>query len=186
MEKETIGSLSEAAIIKEVMIAKEDPYRAENTTLFQKLDLTSKLEVKTALSRFKTKKATGPDGIKTDVFKLGGEVFAETFVPLTNFILYTSYLPKTWKTDACFFLHKAGKDHYQASSNRPIMLFNIMGKLGKQLTLRRFTAMVEKLQSPFQQEFMRARGTATQILRTGKIIQRRLRLHDINRSLKSL
>lgn len=168
-EIETIDKLTDTAIVKEAKIAKDDE-GTEMTTPFQPLDPTSKEEVQFALSKFKNKKAPGPDGIKADALKLGGEVFIEAFVPLANFVLSTGYFPKRWKTGVCIFLHKAGKDHRQASSYRPITLLNIMGKLCERLILSRLTTTINRLQPTFQHGFTTARGTATQILRTGKII----------------
>lgn len=176
-EIDTIEKLTDTAIVKEAKIAKDDE-GTEKTTPFQPLDPTSKKEVQLALSRFKNKKAPGPDGIKAGALKLGGEVFIEAFVPLANFVLSTGYFPKRWKTGVCIFLHKAGKDHRQASSYRPITLLNIMGKLCERLILRRLTATVNRLQPTFQHGFTRARGTATQILRTGKIITDALAAED--------
>jgi hypothetical protein len=168
-ERETIDSLTDTAIVKEAKIAKEDE-GTEKMTPFQQLDPTCESEVQRALSKFKNKKAPGPDGIKADALKLGGEVFTQAYVPLANFVLSTGYFPNRWKTGVCIFLHKTGKDHRQASSYRPITLLNIMGKLCERLILTRLTATVDRLQPSFQHGFTRARGTATQILRTGKII----------------
>ncbi|GBP28166.1 hypothetical protein EVAR_76261_1 [Eumeta japonica] len=82
----------------------------------------------------------------------------------------TSYFLKRLKADPCVLLYKAGKDHCQASSYRQITLLNVMSKVCEQLILRRPTTTVEMLQPPSEHRFMRARGTASQILRTGKII----------------
>lgn len=168
-ERETIDKLVDTAIVKDAEIS-EDDEGTEKTTPFQPLDLTSGREVQLALSKFKNKKAPGLDGIKADALKLGGEVFIEAFVPLANFVLSTGYFPMKWKTGVCIFLHKDGKDHRLAPSYRPITLLNIMGKLCERLILSRLNATVNRLQPTYQHGFTRARGTGTQILRTGKLI----------------
>ncbi|GBP32539.1 RNA-directed DNA polymerase from mobile element jockey [Eumeta japonica] len=68
------------------------------------------------------------------------------------------------------FCIKASTDHRHASSYSPITLLNIIGKLCEQLILRGLTATVERLQPRFQYGFTKAKGTATKILRTSKII----------------
>ena len=168
-EKETIDSLTDAAIVKEAQINSEDE-GTEKSTPFQPLDPTSETEIHLALKRFKNKKAPGPDNIKADALKLGGGVFLEAYRPLANFIMSTGYFPKRWKTGVCIFLHKPGKDHRQPSSYRPITLLNIMGKLCERIILWRLKDTVKRLQPPFQHGFTQARGTETQILRTGKLI----------------
>lgn len=45
-----------------------------------------------------------------------------------------------------------------------------MGKLHERLVLSRIQTTADRLQPPFQHGFTRARGTGTQILRTGKFI----------------
>ncbi|GBP30712.1 RNA-directed DNA polymerase from mobile element jockey [Eumeta japonica] len=94
--------------------------------------------------------------------KCEGVVITAAFVPLTNFIFYTDYFPKRWKTRAYIFLHKASKDHGQVLSYRSNTLLDIMGKLCKQLILKRLTATVERLQSPFRRFNTVSRGPETQ------------------------
>jgi hypothetical protein len=176
-EKETIDALVDAAIVNEAQINPIDE-GSEKTTPFEPLDRTSTREIHIELRKFKNKKAPGPDQIRADAMKLGGEVFIEAFKPIADYVLETGYFPRRWKIGECIFLHKTGKNHKEATSYRPITLLNIMGKLCERLILSRIQGTVDKLQPPFQHGFTRFRGTATQILRTGKIITDALALGE--------
>ncbi|KAJ8714775.1 hypothetical protein PYW07_003000 [Mythimna separata] len=168
-EKETIDALVDAAIVTEAEINNEDK-STEKTTPFQPLDPTSIDEIKLALRRFKNKKAPGPDKIKADALKLGGNPFIIRYKVIADYLLLTGYYPKRWKIGECIFLHKAGKNYRDAKSYRPITLLNIMGKLHERLLLSRLRQTADRLQPPFQHGFTKNRGTGTQILRTGKFI----------------
>jgi hypothetical protein len=168
-EKDTIDTLVDAAIVKEAIVAPEDE-GTEKTTPFRSLDLTSTDEIKKSLRRFKNKKAPGPDQLRADALKLGGKAFLEAFKRVADYVLTTGYFPRRWKQGECIFLHKAGKNYREAKSYRPITLLNIMGKLCERLILARLWETSHRLQPPFQHGFTQARGTGTQILRTGKFI----------------
>lgn len=168
-EKETIDALVNAAIVTEAEINHEDK-STEKTTPFQPLDPTSIEEIRLALRRFKNKKAPGPDKIKADALKLGGDPFLIRYKVIADYLLLTGYYPNRWKIGECIFLHKAGKTHRDAKSYRPITLLNIMGKLHERLLLSRLQQTADRLQPPFQHGFTKNRGTGTQILRTGKFI----------------
>ncbi|GBP49823.1 hypothetical protein EVAR_83772_1 [Eumeta japonica] len=53
---------------------------------------------------------------------------------------------------------------------QPITLLNIMGKLHERLLKSRLQQTADRLQPPFQHDFIRNRGTGTQNLRIGKFI----------------
>lgn len=168
-EKETIEALVDAAIVTEAEIHDENK-GTEKTTPFQPLDPTSTDEIRFALRRFKNKKAPGPDKIKVDALKLGGDPFLVRYKVKADYLLLTGYYPNKWKIGECIFLHKSGKNHRDAKSYRPITLLNIMGKLHERLLLSRLRQTADRLQPPFQHGFTKNRGTGTQILRTGKFI----------------
>lgn len=166
-EKDTIDVA--LLIVTEAEINEEDK-RTEKMTPFQNVDPTCKEEIRLALRRFKNKKAAGPDKIKADALKLGGDPFLTRYKVIADYLLLTGYYPNRWKIGECIFLHKSGKNHRDAKSYRPITLLNIMGKLHERLILSRLRQTVDRLQPPFQHGFTENRGTGTQILRTGKFI----------------
>ncbi|KAG7296358.1 hypothetical protein JYU34_021497 [Plutella xylostella] len=176
-EKETIDALVDAAIVTEAEVNEEDK-GTEKSTPFQLLDPTSIEEIRLALKRFKNKKAPGPDKIKADALKLGGDPFLIKYKVIADYLLKTGYYPNRWKIGECVFLHKTGKNHREAHSYRPITLLNIMGKLHERLLLSRLQQTADRLQPPFQHGFTKNRGTGTQILRTGKFITDALAAKD--------
>ncbi|GBP34208.1 hypothetical protein EVAR_30761_1 [Eumeta japonica] len=56
--------------------------KAQKTTSFYLLDKTSVDKIRAALERFKNQKALGPDQIKGDGLKLGGDTFFAAYKPI--------------------------------------------------------------------------------------------------------
>lgn len=168
-ELEIIDRMVDTAIVKEATIDASDEC-TEITTPFAPLNRSSKHELKLALKRFKNSKAPGPDGIKADILKLGGDTMITIFKRIMDYVLEMGYFPKRWKISTCIFLHKAGKDHSDPKSYRPISLLNIMGKWAERIILNRIETELSEIIPSHQHGFTRNRGTATQTLRTGKYI----------------
>lgn len=168
-ELEIIDNLVNTAIIHVSDIAREDE-NTEKYTPFHPLEATSHAELKLALRKFKNQKAPGPDGIRADVLKLGGDTMITIFKRIMDYTINTGYFPKRWKESICIFLHKPGKDYTQLKSYRPISLLNIMGKWAERIILSRINTEINELIPEHQHGFVRQRGTGTQILRTGKYI----------------
>lgn len=85
-----------AAIVAEANIDEKDEGN-ETHTPFKPLDETCEAEIKSALKKFKNKKAPRPDGIRADVLKLAGETFLQAYQPIPNYCLRTGYFPRRWK-----------------------------------------------------------------------------------------
>lgn len=168
-ELETIDRLVETAIVTEAHISVEDEGQ-EKFTPFQPLRPTSLSEIRRALMMLKNKKKEGPDGIRADHLKLGGQVVVHKFHLIMDYVLKTGYFPTAWKESNCIFLHKSGKDHTKPESYRPISLLNIMGKWAERLIQQRILEECSDLIPDHQHGFVKHRGTHTQILRTAKKI----------------
>ncbi|GBP42740.1 RNA-directed DNA polymerase from mobile element jockey [Eumeta japonica] len=178
-EKETLNALLDPAIVIESEIHNKDK-STKKTTLFPPLDPNSIEEIRFSLRCFKNKKAPGPDKIKADALKLGAPP-----PPLPTF-----HYPSKWKVGGCILLHKAGKNHRDAKSYRPITLLTIMGKLQERLLMSRLRHTADRLQPPFQHGFIRNKGTGHADLSHWKIHNRRAgiereRGHGVDGSLKS-
>ena len=71
---------------------------------------------------------------------------------------------------ASFCTNRANLTQTRPASYRPITLLNILGKLCERIMYARILPAVRHLIPEYQHGFTIARGTGTQILRTGKVI----------------
>lgn len=168
-ERDTINALVNAAIVQDVNVDAENKDTMK-TTPFQPIEEINMLNIKKAVFSFKNRKAPGPDGIQGYALKYAGPVLWKRLADVVNYILHTGYFPTRWKTGECIFLHKNGKDYRQPTSYRPITLLNTMSKVCERVLYDKILKSTFEVIPDFQHGFVRGKGTATQILRTGKYI----------------
>lgn len=86
-------------------------------------------EVKMAISKMKSRKAPGPDGIPGSVVRIVGLEFSGLIARLFTECLREGCFPKQWKEASLVLLRKAGKPENSPSAYHPIFLLGEMGKL---------------------------------------------------------
>lgn len=89
----------------------------------------TELDITQALTNLKNNKATGPDNIKGELFKLlaNSHIFKSTLQACLNNTLTNNQVPQSWKTSKTIMLQKKKKP--TVSDLRPIALLNTSYKL---------------------------------------------------------
>ena len=92
-------------------------------------DVITEEEVKKHLKRLKDKKAPGPDGLKSELYKMmtGSDTFIREITLSFNTILKEAVVPRDWKTSNTILIPKNNKP--SPTDLRPIALLNVSYKL---------------------------------------------------------
>ena len=96
---------------------------------FDDIKLTTPKEIKRAITKTKSKKAPGIDGIQNIVLKYLPKRVIVQITYIFNACLKQSYFPSRWKKAKILPIHKPGKDRTLPQSYRPISLLNTLIKL---------------------------------------------------------
>ena len=107
-------------------------------------------ELLEALTHAKTGKASGLDGISSEMIKHFGDKVLSWLLALNNNCASTSMIPKVWRKAKVVAILKPEKDPKAATSYRPISLLCILYKLYERLILVRITPTVEEHLTPDQ------------------------------------
>lgn len=78
-------------------------------------------EIEFALSMMKNSKATGTDGISSDIFKIFSENGLQNLIDFFNEIIESEKIPDQWLESTMNLIHKKG-DSKDLSNYRPITL----------------------------------------------------------------
>ena len=100
------------------------PYEQED----EELPVTTE-EIVSAVSKFKTNKAPGPDGIPNVVLKAIAQLNPEMLRSTMQKCMEEGRFPDRWKRQKLVLLPKPGKPPGDPSSFRPICLLDTLGKL---------------------------------------------------------
>lgn len=101
-------------------------------------------EIETILSKIPSKRASGGDGITTEILKLPKSLLIPTLLTLFNACLKYGYFPQAWRTATTAILRKSGKDNYSvAGAYRPIALLSCLGKILKTIITRQISHWAE-------------------------------------------
>jgi hypothetical protein len=120
-------------------------------------------ELKLEISRLKTKKAPGADGMPSIVIKNFPPAAIRFLADILNACLRIGFFPSAWKIGKIFPIAKPGKDSSSPGNYRPITLLPIVGKIFEKTILSRFLEFVEDNQILRDQQFgFRARHSTTQ------------------------
>lgn len=122
---------------------------------------TTNDELIEAVSRLKSKKAPGPDGIPNVVMKLLVKKYPDVFREVLSECMREAHFPEIWKRQKLVLIPKPGKSQSDPSSFRPIGLLDACGKLLEKIILNRLLpyAEGEKGLSPNQFGFRKKRST---------------------------
>ena len=107
--------------------------------------IITKSEVSTALSRLKSDKAPGPDGISNRILKACSEILVELLTPLFQACVTHLYHPRAFKMANTIALKKIGKGDYTTpKAYRPIALLNTLSKVMESIIGSKITYLAEK------------------------------------------
>ena len=99
-------------------------------------------EVRLAIMRLKSKKAAGPDGLISELFKNAGDVIVPFFVKFLNKLFDNGIFPKEWTESIILPLYKKG-DVNNPRNYRGISICNISSKIFGAILNRRIQKWVE-------------------------------------------
>ena len=127
-------------------------------------------EVDLAISRLKTGKAAGPDGLTAEWFKGLRGILVPILVKTFNYVLQTKETPPSWKDAVITVIPKEGKDRTECGSYRPISILNLDYKLFTSILTQRLDSLWPILIKNDQVGFIRQRQTQDNIKRTLHIV----------------
>ena len=93
------------------------------------LNKTNKKEVIKILKKLKNRKASGPDGIPNEAFKLGAELIAPYLVQLFNLVLTDFSSPIDWNVGIMHLIYKGKGDINNLTNYRGITVNNAISKI---------------------------------------------------------
>ena len=116
-----------------------------NTTQSKKLlKHTNVKRVTKLLKNLKNRKASGPDGIPNEPFKIGGKILAPLLVRLFNMILSNQCSPADWNTGIMHLIYKGKGDINDLTNYRGITVNNAISKIFTTLINDRLNSLVEQ------------------------------------------
>jgi hypothetical protein len=147
------------------------PIPAANTTAGPVPAITIE-EVTTAISSMKSGKATGPDDIPVEVWKLLGAQGSARLADLFNKIIENNAPPETWRTSTTVPIWKGKGDVNDCSNYRPIRLLCHTMKIFERVLDARLRSIVDI--SPNQCGFIKNCGT-TDAIHAARLLMERHR-----------
>jgi hypothetical protein len=101
-------------------------------------DEFTKHEILAVLEKFDPTKATGEDGLNSDILLQTYKCFPNLFTEIYNECIIRGYFPVQWKRSVIIPIVKPGKDGSTESTKyRPISLLNVGGKVLEKLLIDR-------------------------------------------------
>lgn len=142
------------------------------------LKKTNSTEVKEAMMKIKTNKATGCDQIPPRAIKESAEILCHPFSELFNYILDKSRIPQQWKLGEVTPVFK--KDCSLTKSNyRPLTILPILSKVFETLVHTRISPYFEDIFHEHVFAYRKYHGTDTALLSLTEQWRKELDLHNI-------
>jgi len=122
-------------------------------------------ELKHAISKLKSKKAPGPDGVSTDMLKHLSNTSKKVLLKIINTSWDTGIVPSIWKEAEIIPIPKKGKEKKNPLSYRPISLLSNVGKIMERMVNRRLIYLLESkdILAPSQTGYRKYRNTEDQL-----------------------
>jgi hypothetical protein len=121
----------------------------------------SSKEVAMALSRTKCRRAPGPDGIVSEVWKLVQNDSPAVLCQVFNRCLREGTFPDRWRVAKLVLLPKAGKPAGTPSAYRPLCLLDDIGKLFERILVKRIEEHLETVGGLSRSQFGFRKGLST-------------------------
>jgi len=128
-------------------------------------------EVENALKKMKHNKAPGPDGITTDLIRIGGTPVTEFLTKIFNKIMTTKQIPKEWKEAKMIIIFKKG-DPKDIKNYRPISLLAHTYKIFTRILQNRMEKVLDENQPREQAGFRKGYSTVDHIHTLSQILEK--------------
>jgi hypothetical protein len=129
---------------EELFIYRDQPPLLKEISVSSENISVTEEEMKYLISRIKTNKAPGPDGIPPSVIKMALEAEQEYFRTLLEKLFTESVFPKSWKEARLILIEKPRKGPTDEIKYRPICLINVVAKVFESLINKRLTEEIKQ------------------------------------------
>lgn len=129
-------------------------------------------EIISAIKALHPGKATGPNGIPIELYKLRPDVLAPHLRAMFLKSRDKRQLPLDQRLATIIVIHKSNKPHTDCASYRPTSLLNAKPKILAKLLAARLVKVIDSLVHPDQSGFMPRRNTALNLRRVHGVLGR--------------
>ena len=142
------------------------------STPLAEIDEISDEELEQSTKSMKNRKAAGPDGLNSELFKYGGPVLSNRLLQLINKCWRERSIPEEWGQARVKSLFKKGKRD-NCSNYRGISLLNSGYKIYTKIITQRFKTITEALLLEEQNGFRIGRSCIDNVFTIKQIIEKR-------------
>ena len=139
--------------------------KLKHSNLKFSLKTVKEKEVLKLLKALKRKKSYGPDGITSEILKIGAEVLAAPLTWIINTSITTGEFPEEWKIAKIIPLFKKG-NRRMMKNYRPVSLLSVAGMILEKIIAIQIEEFFEKnkLFGSFQFGFRKDKSTVSELL----------------------
>ena len=156
--------LAEPATIKQFLETLDLPSIGTEQNKWLNADITI-AEVDKAISKLKTNKAAGGDGLPAEWYKSLRDSLTPLLLKCFNYVLKGGETPPSWRQAIISVIPKPGKDRTECSSYRPISVLNADYKIFTSIMVSRLENIVPDLIDTDQTGFVKNRRTQDNVRR---------------------
>ncbi len=127
-----------------------------------------------AIRKLKLGKAPGPDGIKAEMLKYGGEIVVDWIMWICNLAWEQSKVPEEWRKAIVVLIYKGKGKREVCNSYRGISLLSVPGKIYGRILNERMMKVTDKSVGDEQGGFRKDRGCVDQIFAVKILVEKYL------------
>lgn len=161
-----IGENAKKGFWKDVVLPQMSPEQATSLVC----PITAE-EVKLAIKQLKNNKATGPDGLSNEFYKIQGPRLIDTLVSVFNNLLEGNDLPLYFNSALLKILQKPGRDPELPASYRPISFPNSDYKLYAKILAEKLKLILPHIIHEAQTGFIPGRHSVTNVRKVLTVMQ---------------